>query len=178
MSLTGVGWRRRQEVVHSLDARHLAARRDHQPDRDTVCGHADRLQYVFLCACRVCAPHRRLPHLAWFFELSGGAVTDTKDSCVAPAIREASFTVAALHQWEIHIDDPRCRTSAETWVHDTLGPVSTGAPFTCVRLNPPARMCTTDAMLTAGLCSSSGEASRSRASRAASARRTGSGCVG
>lgn len=50
---------------------------------------------------------------AWLFELSGGAITDFEGTCVPKAQREAAFTIAALHQWEMGIDDPRCVLSAE-----------------------------------------------------------------
>jgi hypothetical protein len=50
---------------------------------------------------------------AWLFELAGGAIIDYEETCVAKAQREAAFTIAALHQWEMGIDDPRCVTSAE-----------------------------------------------------------------
>ena len=51
--------------------------------------------------------------LAWLFELAGGAVADFENSCVPKTQREASFTIAALHQWEMWIDDDRCVASAE-----------------------------------------------------------------
>lgn len=39
---------------------------------------------------------------------------DFEDTCVPKSQREASFTIAALHQWEMHlIDDVRCVDSAE-----------------------------------------------------------------
>jgi hypothetical protein len=48
------------------------------------------------------------------------------------AQREASFTVAALHQWEINTHDDRCVNSAEEWISDTLLPVTSGGPFPSV----------------------------------------------
>lgn len=51
--------------------------------------------------------------LAWIFELSGGAIADFEDTCLPKEQREAVWTVAALHQWEMGVDDPRCITSAE-----------------------------------------------------------------
>lgn len=50
---------------------------------------------------------------AWLFELAGGAITDYENTCVPKSQREASFTIAALHQWEMDIDDDRCVDSAE-----------------------------------------------------------------
>ena len=39
---------------------------------------------------------------------------DFEDTCVPKSQREASFTIAALHQWEMDlIDDVRCVDSAE-----------------------------------------------------------------
>ena len=38
---------------------------------------------------------------------------DFEDTCVPKSQREASFTIAALHQWEMWIDDDRCIDSAE-----------------------------------------------------------------
>lgn len=51
--------------------------------------------------------------LAWLFELAGGAIADFEDTCLPKSQREASFTIAALHQWDMGIDDPRCIESAE-----------------------------------------------------------------
>ncbi|EPQ55404.1 hypothetical protein GLOTRDRAFT_116298 [Gloeophyllum trabeum ATCC 11539] len=65
----------------------------------------------------------------WLFELAGGAIADFEDTCIAKSQREATWTVAALHQWELEIDDPRCRTSAEKWINQTLAPVSVGGSF-------------------------------------------------
>jgi hypothetical protein len=50
---------------------------------------------------------------AWLFELAGGAIADFEGTCVPKVQREAAFTIAALHQWEMGIDDPRCVSSAE-----------------------------------------------------------------
>lgn len=52
-------------------------------------------------------------NLAWLFELAGGAITDFEDTCIPKSQREASFTIAALHQWDMDIDDDRCIDSAE-----------------------------------------------------------------
>lgn len=54
-------------------------------------------------------PHRA----AWLFELAGGAIADFENTCVPKSQREAAFTVAALHQWEMGTDDPRCVQAAE-----------------------------------------------------------------
>jgi hypothetical protein len=50
---------------------------------------------------------------AWLFELAGGAITDYEETCIPKPQREAKFTIAALHQWEMGVDDPRCVSSAE-----------------------------------------------------------------
>ncbi|KAF8588838.1 hypothetical protein K439DRAFT_537159 [Ramaria rubella] len=65
----------------------------------------------------------------WLFELSGGNVSDEHGGCFPAAVRQGTWTVAAFHQWELHEDDPRCVTSAEDWMRDALGPVSTGGSF-------------------------------------------------
>ncbi|KAH9976297.1 hypothetical protein BGW80DRAFT_1549469 [Lactifluus volemus] len=65
----------------------------------------------------------------WLFELAGGAIIDYEETCVAKAQREAAFTIAALHQWEMGIDDPRCVTSAEEWLRETIKPVASGGAF-------------------------------------------------
>ncbi|KAL1662375.1 hypothetical protein GGF50DRAFT_128775 [Schizophyllum commune] len=65
----------------------------------------------------------------WLFELAGGAIGDFDDTCVPKSQRETAFTLAALHQWEMDVDDDRCFDSAERWIYDTLRPVSTGGPF-------------------------------------------------
>ncbi|EIN06442.1 hypothetical protein PUNSTDRAFT_121659 [Punctularia strigosozonata HHB-11173 SS5] len=67
----------------------------------------------------------------WLFELAGGAIEDHADTCIPKSQRQAAFTIAALHQWELHIDDPRCKSSAEEWIAQTIAPVSTGGPYTC-----------------------------------------------
>jgi hypothetical protein len=47
-------------------------------------------------------------------ELCGsGAVADTEDSSIPKTQREAAFNCAALHQWDIHVDDPQCVVAAE-----------------------------------------------------------------
>ncbi|KAJ7033392.1 hypothetical protein C8F04DRAFT_1260914 [Mycena alexandri] len=50
----------------------------------------------------------------WLFELAGGALPEhAEDSCMPKSQREASFNIAALHQWEMTVDDDRCIDSAE-----------------------------------------------------------------
>ncbi|KAG6878287.1 hypothetical protein C0992_008294 [Termitomyces sp. T32_za158] len=68
----------------------------------------------------------------WLFELAGGAIGDFEDTCVPKSQREAAFTVAALHQWEMDVDDDRCVESAEEWIAGTLKPVHQGGPFPSV----------------------------------------------
>ncbi|TCD69583.1 hypothetical protein EIP91_007005 [Steccherinum ochraceum] len=65
----------------------------------------------------------------WIFELAGGAIADYEDTCLPKEQREAIWTVAALHQWEMGIDDPRCISAAEDWMKDVIGPVSLGGPL-------------------------------------------------
>ena len=50
---------------------------------------------------------------AWLFELSGGAIVDHEGTCVPKSQRQAAFTIAALHQWEMGTDDPLCVSAAE-----------------------------------------------------------------
>ncbi|KAG5719724.1 FAD-linked oxidoreductase [Termitomyces sp. T112] len=78
----------------------------------------------------------------WLFELAGGAIIDFEDTCVPKSQREASFTIAALHQWEMDVDDDRCVESAEEWIADTLKPVHQGGPFPSFlgRHEPPERV--------------------------------------
>ncbi|KAJ3923870.1 hypothetical protein F5877DRAFT_87332 [Lentinula edodes] len=65
----------------------------------------------------------------WLFELAGGAISEFEDTCVPKSQRETLFTVAALHQWDMGINDPRCITTAEDWIAETLKPIQTGGPF-------------------------------------------------
>ncbi|KAJ3758077.1 hypothetical protein EV360DRAFT_44718 [Lentinula raphanica] len=65
----------------------------------------------------------------WLFELAGGAISDFENTCIPKSQRETLFTVAALHQWDMGINDPRCITTAEDWIAETLKPVRTGGPF-------------------------------------------------
>lgn len=60
---------------------------------------------------------RKVPHVnrlaAWLFELTGGAVADVDNAVIPKSQREATFTIAALHQWEMDANDDRCIESAE-----------------------------------------------------------------
>ncbi|KAG2073761.1 hypothetical protein BDR04DRAFT_1134121 [Suillus decipiens] len=78
----------------------------------------------------------------WLFELAGGALCDFEDNCIPKAQRQASFTVAALHQWDIKFQDPRCVHSAEEWIAETLAPVTLGGPLPSFlgRQEPPGRV--------------------------------------
>lgn len=78
----------------------------------------------------------------WLFELAGGAIADFDGTCVPKSQREAAFTIAGLHQWDMGIDDPRCVETAEEWLRDTIGPVALGGPFPSFlgRHEPPARV--------------------------------------
>ena len=40
-------------------------------------------------------------------------MADFDDTCFPIEHRQAQWTVAALHQWELDNDDPRCISSAE-----------------------------------------------------------------
>ncbi|KAI0941510.1 hypothetical protein AcW1_003384 [Taiwanofungus camphoratus] len=71
----------------------------------------------------------------WLFELAGGAILDFEGTCLPKQQREATWTVAALHQWEMGIDDPRCITSAEEWMNGTIGTVALGGPYPTVSAN-------------------------------------------
>ncbi|KIJ15662.1 hypothetical protein PAXINDRAFT_99511 [Paxillus involutus ATCC 200175] len=78
----------------------------------------------------------------WLFELAGGALMDFEDSCLPKSQRQAAFNVAALHQWDIDFDDPRCIESAEEWIAETLTPVTIGGPLPSFlgRHEPPGRV--------------------------------------
>ncbi|KZS87600.1 hypothetical protein SISNIDRAFT_460776, partial [Sistotremastrum niveocremeum HHB9708] len=68
----------------------------------------------------------------WLFELAGGAVCspDKEDTtCLPMEARQAGWTVAAFHQWELEEDDPRCVGSAEEWISGVFKPQSLGGPF-------------------------------------------------
>ncbi|KAI0629552.1 hypothetical protein C8Q77DRAFT_1076036 [Trametes polyzona] len=85
----------------------------------------------------------------WLFELAGGAIGDFEDNCLPKEQREATWTVAALHQWDMGIDDPRCITTAEQstyhlasqWMGGTIKQVAVGGPYPTFlgRHEPPAR---------------------------------------
>ena len=55
---------------------------------------------------------RLITILAWFFELAGGKLPEFEDTCVPRSTREAAFTIAALHQWPLEENDPRCIDTA------------------------------------------------------------------
>lgn len=78
----------------------------------------------------------------WLFELAGGAITDYEETCIPKPQREAKFTIAALHQWEMGVDDPRCVSSAEDWLRETIKSVAAGGSFPSFlgRGEPPARV--------------------------------------
>ncbi|KIJ66117.1 hypothetical protein HYDPIDRAFT_87457 [Hydnomerulius pinastri MD-312] len=78
----------------------------------------------------------------WLFELAGGALVDFEDGCLPKSQRQAAFTVAALHQWDIDFEDPRCVESAEEWIAETLAPVTIGGPLPSFlgRREPPGRV--------------------------------------
>ena len=99
-------------MVHPLNPHHIAPGRDNQPNGSRICGHAHWLQYIFP-AQTTDARLLIFSHLAWFFELTGGAIGDFENPCLPKEQREATFTVAALHQWDLGIDDPKCVTTAE-----------------------------------------------------------------
>lgn len=65
----------------------------------------------------------------WLFELSGGNVSDEHGGCFPASSRQATWTVAAFHQWELDEDDPKCVSAAEDWIKKTLSPASSGGPY-------------------------------------------------
>ncbi|KAG8220519.1 hypothetical protein J3R82DRAFT_3222 [Butyriboletus roseoflavus] len=71
----------------------------------------------------------------WLFELAGGALVDFENSSLPKSQRQAAFTIAALHQWDIDFEDPRCVESAEEWIAETLAPVAIGGPLPSVSLS-------------------------------------------
>jgi hypothetical protein len=77
---------------------------------------------------------------AWLFEFTGAsAVGDTRDSCFPLTHREASFTVAALHQWshdESPAQDDLCVISADEWIEQVIHKYSPGGPLPCVSVSP------------------------------------------
>jgi hypothetical protein len=122
---------------------------------DTPVGCSKSLLFPFGNTLRKSESH----FAAWLFELSGGAIVDYEKTCVPKAQREAAFTIAALHQWEMGVDDPRCVSSAEDvrsspplcfpmtitlcffpplstkqWLRETIKPVTCGGAFPSVRL--------------------------------------------
>jgi hypothetical protein len=124
--IAGRQWFLRSSLIHSL------------PDEvihKTVMQFADTPIGCSKCSALPC-PALPSPHIltlcshrpAWIFELSGGAIADFEDTCLPKEQREAIWTVAALHQWEMGINDPRCITTAEAVRH----------LFTSCRLSCPA----------------------------------------
>ncbi|UZJ56336.1 hypothetical protein CBS101457_005656 [Exobasidium rhododendri] len=67
----------------------------------------------------------------WFFELIGGAIEDSTDTCVGADQRKAKFTVAALQQWKDEEEDEKCVSGVEAWIEEVLCSVSIGGPFPC-----------------------------------------------
>ncbi|KAF8829497.1 hypothetical protein HHX47_DHR3000880 [Lentinula edodes] len=65
----------------------------------------------------------------WLFELAGGAISEFEDTCVPKSQRETLFTVAALHQWDMGINDPRCITTAEDFLGRHEAPSRTISAF-------------------------------------------------
>jgi hypothetical protein len=57
---------------------------------------------------------------------------DFEDTCIPKSQREASFTIAALHQWEMDlIDDVRCVDSAEEVSVSSLHTLSSSLSNSC-----------------------------------------------
>jgi hypothetical protein len=76
--------------------------------------------------------HKLGPNRAvWLFELIGGAIMDTKDTCIGQDQRKAKFTVAALQQWIDEEEDEKCHSSVDTWINRVLSKISIGGPFAC-----------------------------------------------
>ncbi len=149
-------------VVPPFRAHHVADGRDHQPDGLGLREHAHRVQYVLCARSAQTLPHSsRVIPSAWIFDLAGGAIGDFEDNCLPKEQRDAAWTVAALHQWDMGIDDPRCITSAEAvslsglffslccflcacidvlvrwqWMKTTISPMATGGPFPVVSNTP------------------------------------------
>ena len=141
----------RPPVVPPLLARDVPPGRAHHEDGPRLRRYAHRLQYVPL-PLLPCPPapapanralisefehaHTTPIHLAlviaWIFELAGGAIGDFEDNCLPKEQREAAWTVAALHQWDMGIDDPRCVSTAEDWMKTTIKPHAVGGPFPTV----------------------------------------------
>ena len=64
-------------------------------------------------------------------------MSEVQDTCFPLSHREASFTVAALHQWshtEPPVLDTRCVTTAEEWINEVIHPHSPGGPLPCVSI--------------------------------------------
>lgn len=100
--------------------------------------HSCRLQYVAIFFLPSYSASKSFStnsntNLAWLFELAGGAIMDFEDTCIPRSQREASFTIAALHQWEMDlIDDVRCIDSAEEVSVSSLLPSSSSLSNSCL----------------------------------------------
>jgi hypothetical protein len=126
---------------------------------DTPVGCSESPYFAFFFPFRTTVRISESYISAWLFELSGGAIIDYEGTCVPKAQREAAFTIAALHQWEMGVDDPRCVSSAEVvrfsppvcvpltvtlrsfspppteqWLRETIKAVACGGAFPSVRL--------------------------------------------
>lgn len=75
----------------------------------------------------------------WLFELSGGALTDCKTTCLPASHRESAYTIVALHQWPVDVpkEDVKCVTTAIDWIDNIIHPASAGGPLPCVSLCVP-----------------------------------------
>lgn len=108
-------------MVHPLDAHHIASGRYNQPNRYRIRRHAHWLQCVVPIHSIYTACSLTFSPSAWLFELAGGAIGDSENSCLPKEQRDATFNVTALHQWDLGIDDPKCVYTAED-VSDPLAP--------------------------------------------------------
>jgi len=79
------------------------------------------------------------PACTWFFELAGGKLPDFEGSCVPRSTREAAFTIAALHQWPLEENDPRCIDTAAEWIANTVSKTSVGGPLPSFTGREPLR---------------------------------------
>lgn len=65
-------------------------------------------------------------------------MADTKTTCLPQEHREATYTVAALHQWALDVpdEDTNCVRTAQDWIENVIHPQSPGGPFPCVSRTP------------------------------------------
>ncbi|KAI0682941.1 hypothetical protein BC835DRAFT_1311296 [Cytidiella melzeri] len=56
-------------------------------------------------------------------------IADYADTCVPKEQREAAWTTAALYQWKMGIDDPKCIEAAEEFLARHKNPSTTNASF-------------------------------------------------